>query len=251
MARMSAAAAASSAARALCRRRSARSASSTRRFPRAPSSAPLLARAMMGMRPVVEIMWAGLHAGGDGPDRQPDDQPSLYHQRQVQRAAGRAACSKARRRAPAPAFAISRGAAVPHSGPAHRPSLDRQDAYDMLRAAIADDDPTIIIESRAFYQRKEVARLEGPVERSADCAYAGRARIWPWSVGAPHAGHRKPAQELAKLGIDAAVIDLRWLSPLPEEELIAAVRDAGGAALVVHEANPDRRRRRRACLPAA
>lgn len=45
------------------------------------------------------------------------------------------------------------------------------------------------------------------------------------------------AEELAKLGIDAAVIDLRWLSPLPEDELIAAVRAAGETALIVHEAN--------------
>ena len=45
------------------------------------------------------------------------------------------------------------------------------------------------------------------------------------------------AQELENLGIDAAVIDVRWLSPLPEADLVEAVRLAGGSALVVHEAN--------------
>jgi len=56
-----------------------------------------------------------------------------------------------------------------------------------------------------------------------------------WSTGMPVV--EAAAELLAKDGINAAVIDMRWLSPLPEAELIDAVQAAGGTAMIVHEAN--------------
>ncbi len=45
------------------------------------------------------------------------------------------------------------------------------------------------------------------------------------------------AGKLAEEGLDVGVLDLRWLCPLDEDGLRAAVRRAGGKVIVLHEAN--------------
>jgi 2-oxoisovalerate dehydrogenase E1 component len=45
------------------------------------------------------------------------------------------------------------------------------------------------------------------------------------------------ADTLARSGIEAAVLDLRWLNPIDDEAIAQAVRQGGGRVLVVHEAN--------------
>jgi 2-oxoisovalerate dehydrogenase E1 component len=42
---------------------------------------------------------------------------------------------------------------------------------------------------------------------------------------------------LSAAGIKAAVLDLRWLSPLDEAAISAVVARCGGRVLIVHEAN--------------
>lgn len=111
------------------------------------------------------------------------------------------------------------------------------DAYTLLRAAAADPDPCVVIEARGLYQMK------GPVEVAAMPEAAGQARLrrkgtdlaiitWGAMVGPSLAA----AEQLAAAGCDAAVLDLRWLSPLDETALLAVVRAAAGRVLVVHEA---------------
>lgn len=197
-----------------------------------------LGAAMMGMRPVVEIMWADFMLVAI--DQIINQMTNLRYITQG--------------KASAPLVVRMQQGTTPGSCAQHSQSLEAllfhipglriglpstaQDAYDMLRAAIASDDPTIVIESRVFYQRKEMAVLEGPVEPMGGLRQrrAGKdIALVSWSTGMPVI--ESAAEELAKLGIDAAVIDLRWLSPLPEDELIAAVRAAGETALIVHEAN--------------
>ncbi|SEB95690.1 2-oxoisovalerate dehydrogenase E1 component [Beijerinckia sp. 28-YEA-48] len=197
-----------------------------------------LGAAMMGLRPVVEIMWADFMLVAI--DQIINQMTNLRYITQG--------------KASAPLVVRMQQGTTPGSCAQHSQSLEAllfhipglriglpstaQDAYDMLRAAIANDDPTIIIESRVFYQRKEMASLEGPVEPIGGLRQrrAGKdIALVSWSTGMPVI--ENAAEELAKLGIDAAVIDLRWLSPLPEAELIAAVRAAGETALIVHEAN--------------
>lgn len=197
-----------------------------------------LGAAMMGMRPVVEIMWADFMLVA---------MDQIVNQMTNLRYITRGKCS-------APLVVRMQQGTTPGSCAQHSQSLEAllfhipglriglpstaQDAYDMLRAAVAGDDPTIIIESRLFYQRKETAVLEGPVEPIGGLRQRRSGKdvaLISWSTGMPVI--ESAAEELAQLGIDAAVIDLRWLSPLPEAELIAAVRAAGDAALIVHEAN--------------
>jgi 2-oxoisovalerate dehydrogenase E1 component len=111
------------------------------------------------------------------------------------------------------------------------------DAYTLLRAAAADPDPCVVIEARGLYQ------VKGPVEIAATAEAAGTARLrregtdlaivtWGTMVGPS----LEAAQHLATLGCEAAVLDLRWLSPLDENALLDTVRAASGNVLVVHEA---------------
>jgi 2-oxoisovalerate dehydrogenase E1 component len=111
-----------------------------------------------------------------------------------------------------------------------------EDAYSMLRAAVADDDPCIIVESRALYQ------VKGPVARVRDASIGGARHYGDGSDVAiiswgrmVHAA-REAADALAADGVRAGVLDLRWLSPLHEEAIAAVVKECG-RVLVVHEAN--------------
>lgn len=197
-----------------------------------------LGAAMMGMRPVVEIMWGDFMLVA---------LDQIINQMANLRYLTRGRCT-------APLVVRTQQGVTPGSCAQHSQSLEAllfhtpglriglpstaQDAYDMLRAAIACEDPTIIIESRVFYQRKETFVPSGPVQpigglrtrrRGSDVALVS------WSTGMPVI--EAAAGLLAADGIDASVIDLRWLSPLPEAELVEEVKRSGGAAMVVHEAN--------------
>jgi 2-oxoisovalerate dehydrogenase E1 component len=111
------------------------------------------------------------------------------------------------------------------------------DAYALLRAAAADPDPCIVIEARGLYQTR------GPVEITDHAEPVGQARIRrpgrdvllvAW--GATVRLCLDAASALAADGVDAAVLDLRWIAPLDEATLSDAVRQAGGRVLIVHEA---------------
>jgi pyruvate dehydrogenase E1 component beta subunit len=110
------------------------------------------------------------------------------------------------------------------------------DAYRLLRLAIADPDPVIVLEPKARYWSKEDGELrvdgpgigEGRVLREGDaCAIV--------TYGAMVARSLEAADALAAEGIDVRVVDLRSLSPLDLELLARCVRETG-RLVVVHEA---------------
>ncbi|WP_319825893.1 thiamine pyrophosphate-dependent enzyme [Thalassovita sp.] len=197
-----------------------------------------LGAAMMGMRPVVEIMWADFMLVAL--DQIINQMANL---RYITRGTSIAPLVVRMQQGVTP------GSCAQHSQSLeallfHTPGLriglpsTAQDAHDMLRAAIACDDPTIIIESRAFYQRKEEVDFATPVQPIGGLRTrrAGNdIALVSWSTGMPVI--ERAAELLADSGVEAAVIDLRWLSPLPESELIEAIGKAGNAAFVMHEAN--------------
>lgn len=111
------------------------------------------------------------------------------------------------------------------------------DAFGLLRAAIRDPDPVVVIEHRALYWGR------GPVEtgeagivplRSAVVRRPGTdATIVSWSHMTVTA--LAAADLLAAEGIQAEVIDLRGLQPMDTATVLASVRRTG-RAVVAHEA---------------
>jgi 2-oxoisovalerate dehydrogenase E1 component len=111
------------------------------------------------------------------------------------------------------------------------------DAYALLRAATADPDPCIVIESRGAYQTKsEITITEGAEQvglarlrrQGSHCAIITWGTMVQPSIAA--------AEKLSESGIEASVLDLRWLSPIDDTAIIAAVTAANGKVLIVHEA---------------
>lgn len=113
-----------------------------------------------------------------------------------------------------------------------------QDAYDMLRAAIADPDPVVIIESRALYQAKGPVRQGGAPQPTAGARVrreGGDVVILTWGAIVPQV--LQAAEALEADGIAATVVDLRWLSPLDDATIARVVHGSAGRILIVHDAN--------------
>ena len=110
------------------------------------------------------------------------------------------------------------------------------DAKGMLTAAIRDPDPVLFLEHKRTYRA-----ITGPVPEGEHLVDDGRLRvaragdaltIVGWGMMLHEA--LAAAEELAALGIEAEVLDLRWLLPLDREGLLSALRRTG-RLLVVHE----------------
>jgi pyruvate dehydrogenase E1 component beta subunit len=110
------------------------------------------------------------------------------------------------------------------------------DAYRLLRLAIADPDPVVVLEPKARYWAKQDADLttggpgiaEGAVVRDGDAATV-------FTYGAMVSRCLEAASVLAEEGVAARVVDLRSLSPLDTALIARCVRETG-RAVVVHEA---------------
>ena len=108
------------------------------------------------------------------------------------------------------------------------------DAKGLLKAAIRDPNPVIFLENEILYGHSfPVAKLEDyvlPIGK-AKIARAGKdVTIVSWSMGMSYA--LKAADELAKEGIEAEVIDLRTLRPMDTETLVTSVQKTGRCVTV-------------------
>ncbi|QBJ96900.1 2-oxoisovalerate dehydrogenase [Rhodococcus sp. ABRD24] len=95
------------------------------------------------------------------------------------------------------------------------------DAYGLLRASIEDDNPVVFIEHRLLYEKK--AALPGehfrvPLGKAAITRRGRDLTIVSWSRMATHA--LAAAEELARRGIEAEVIDLRTVAPLDRDTIL-------------------------------
>ncbi len=191
-----------------------------------------------GLRPVVEIMWS--------------DFLLVAFDQVVNQAANVRYLSRGAQSAPLVIRmqqGITPGSCAQHSQSleallAHIPGIKvglpatPHDAYAMLRAAIADPDPVVIIESRALYQHEGTVDLDAPVEAVGGARQRRDGRdllIVSWGRMANDAV--EAAAQLARDGIEAAVLDLRWLAPLDEKSIASALSRSSGKVLIVHEAN--------------
>jgi 2-oxoisovalerate dehydrogenase E1 component beta subunit len=110
------------------------------------------------------------------------------------------------------------------------------DAYRLLRLAIADPDPVVVLEPKARYWTKESGDLsvEGPGIGAGRVLRAGDdVTVVTYGAMVPRA--LDAAAVLGDEGISARVVDLRSLSPLDEDLLARCVRETG-RLVVVHEA---------------
>ena len=110
------------------------------------------------------------------------------------------------------------------------------DGYRLLRLAIADPDPVVVLEPKARYWGKEEGDLtvDGPGMGEGRILREGTACTIV-SYGSMIARVLVAAETLAAEGLEVRVLDLRSLSPIDEDLLGAAARDTG-RIVVVHEA---------------
>jgi pyruvate dehydrogenase E1 component beta subunit len=108
------------------------------------------------------------------------------------------------------------------------------DYKGLLKAAIRDPNPVIFLENEMLYGHSgQVPKLDDyviPIGKARVVRSGGHVTIVSWSNGMTYA--LKAADELAKEGIEAEVIDLRTLRPMDTDTIIASVKKTGRAVTV-------------------
>jgi len=108
------------------------------------------------------------------------------------------------------------------------------DYKGLLKSAIRDPNPVIFLENEVLYGHTgEVPKLEDfviPIGKARVARQGSHVTLVSWSMGMSYA--LKAAEELAKEGIEAEVIDLRTLRPMDTETVVASVKKTGRAVTV-------------------
>jgi pyruvate/2-oxoglutarate/acetoin dehydrogenase E1 component len=112
------------------------------------------------------------------------------------------------------------------------------DAKGLLTSSIRDDDPFIFCENKILYDTK------GPVPEESYTIPLGKADVKRAGTAVTIVAMSRmvltaleAAEQLAKDGVEAEVLDLRSLSPWDEEMLLASIQKTG-RLVVVDEDNP-------------
>jgi pyruvate dehydrogenase E1 component beta subunit len=113
-----------------------------------------------------------------------------------------------------------------------------QDAYGLLRSAIDDPDPVIMIENMPSY----FARHPGTLPETSHRVPLGKAAVQREGTDVTVVSYARMAEEAreaaalaADKGVSVEVIDLRTISPWDKKTVLDSVRKTG-RLLVVHEA---------------
>jgi pyruvate dehydrogenase E1 component beta subunit len=108
------------------------------------------------------------------------------------------------------------------------------DYKGLLKAAIRDPNPVIFLENEILYGHTgEVPKLEDfivPIGKAKIARAGQHVTLISWANGMSYA--LKAADELAKEGIEAEVIDLRTIRPMDTETFVASVQKTGRAVVV-------------------
>jgi pyruvate dehydrogenase E1 component beta subunit len=103
------------------------------------------------------------------------------------------------------------------------------DAKGLLKAAIRDPNPVMFLENEILYGHSSpVPKLDDyvlPIGRARVVRTGSDVTIVAWSMGMTYA--LKAAEELAKVNINAEVIDLRTLKPMDSDTIIESVKKTG------------------------
>jgi pyruvate dehydrogenase E1 component beta subunit len=109
------------------------------------------------------------------------------------------------------------------------------DAYGLLRAAIADDDPVVFFEPKARYYLKDQIDQSVRVPIGKACVRQEGSAVTVIAYGPTVQTALQAASTAADDGTSVEVIDLRSLSPLDMDTVMISVRKTH-RAIVVHEA---------------
>jgi 2-oxoisovalerate dehydrogenase E1 component beta subunit len=190
----------------------------------------------MGLRPVAEIQFADFISCGF-------DQIVNF-----------AAKCRYRWNAPVPIVVRAPCGGGIHGGPfhsqqneawfSHTPGLKvvlpatARDAKGLIKSAIRDNDPVIFFEHKALYRRIKEDIPDGdytvPIGKANVHREGKHISIITYSAMVHTAA--EAAEKVAAEGISVEVIDLRTLTPLDEETVLASVKKTS-KAIVLHEAN--------------
>ena len=111
------------------------------------------------------------------------------------------------------------------------------DAKGLLAASIRSDDPVLFLEPTRLYraEKQEVPEepFEVPLRRAAVVREGGDLTLVAWGAMVPVAKEAAAAAEAQ--GVSIEIVDLRTLSPMDRETVLASVRKTG-RAVVLHEA---------------
>ncbi|MFJ9034424.1 alpha-ketoacid dehydrogenase subunit beta [Streptomyces sp. NPDC102274] len=195
--------------------------------------------AMMGRRPIVEIMWADFFL--------------VALDQMINQAANVRYVSEGRLTAPLVVRTQqgnSPGACAQHSQNLealflHTPGLrvampsTPQDAYDVMVSAVHSDDPVVVFDNRTLYfgEKREIitGRPPAPIGGSHIRRTGTEATVVTW--GAVTHQVLEAADRLAARGTPVTVIETPWLNPFDTDTVVASVARTGGRLAVVHEAN--------------
>ncbi|GLS29696.1 pyruvate dehydrogenase E1 component beta subunit [Mesorhizobium albiziae] len=113
------------------------------------------------------------------------------------------------------------------------------DAKGLLKAAIRDPNPVIFLENEILYGHSfDVPKLDDfvlPIGKARIHKKGKDVTIVSWSIGMTYAV--KAEAELAGMGIDAEIIDLRTIRPMDLDTIIASVKKTN-RLVVVEEGFP-------------
>ncbi|QRG05696.1 pyruvate dehydrogenase complex E1 component subunit beta [Xanthobacter dioxanivorans] len=108
------------------------------------------------------------------------------------------------------------------------------DAKGLLKAAIRDPNPIIFLENEILYGHSfEVPKLDDyvlPIGKARIARPGKDVTLVSFSIGMTYA--LKAAEELAKQGIEAEVIDLRTIRPMDVASIVASVKKTGRCVTV-------------------
>jgi len=100
------------------------------------------------------------------------------------------------------------------------------DAKGLLKAAIRDPNPVIFLENEILYGHSfEVPMLDDyvlPIGKARIARPGNDVTIVSWGIGMTYA--MEAADELAGMGVDAEIVDLRTLRPMDLDTVIASIK---------------------------
>jgi len=193
--------------------------------------------AAMGMRPVAECQFSGFMYPGF-------DQIVSHMPRLRTRSRGRYTCPMVLRapygggiRAPEHHSESKEAFYAHEAGLKVAIPSTPYDTKGMLTAAIRDPDPVVFLEPKLIYRafRGDVPEESYEVPLGEAAVRREGTDVSVFTYGAMTRPTLDAAEELADEGVDAEVVDLRSVSPLDREAIVASFEKTGRAC-VVHEA---------------